>query len=673
MPSASRIAVALAVVVGYVAAGKVGLHFAFLHASATPIWPPAGIALAALLLFGYSLWPAVFVAAFVVNVTTAGSVATALGIALGNTLEAVIGAWLVNRLAGGAAAFERARDVFRFVALGGLVSTTIGATIGVTTLALAGDASWVDYRPVWFTWWLGDAAGDLIVAPLILLWTRERYPGGLRGRLPEALLLLVCVLNTGLLVFGGVLPAGLRNAPIAFLCLPILLWATFRFGPRELATVIAVLSTIAMVGTLRGSGPFSRGTPHEALLLLQGFISTVAITLLPVAALVHEWRRAEQERARLLVEEQAARGEAETANRVKDQFLAMLSHELRNPLGAITTAVHLLKLVDPAATQGREALRVVERQTAHLARLVDDLLDVSRVMAGKISLDRRPLDLSEVIGRALAALAGHERMIRHTVDVQTDPVWIFADATRMDQVVTNLLENAAKYTPTGGRIAVTLREEQRMAVLTVADTGSGMPPELVPHVFELFVQGSRSLERASGGLGVGLTLVRRLVELHDGVVQAVSEGPGRGSRFTVRLPVTAARSTAGASDATAASPLRRRILVVEDNDDARAMLGDLLRRLGHEVHEAVDGIAGVEKALELRPDLTLLDVGLPGLDGYAVARRLRDDPTGRRLRLVALTGYGLPEDRERALAAGFDAHVVKPIDLEKLRTILAEA
>jgi len=673
MPSASRIAVALAVVVGYVAAGKVGLHFAFLHASATPIWPPAGIALAALLLFGYSLWPAVFVAAFVVNVTTAGSVATALGIALGNTLEAVIGAWLVNRFAGGAAAFERARDVFRFVALGGLVSTTIGATIGVTTLALAGDASWVDYRPVWFTWWLGDAAGDLIVAPLILLWARERYPGGLRGRLPEALLLLVCVLNTGLLVFGGVLPAGLRNAPIAFLCLPILLWATFRFGPRELATVIAVLSTIAMVGTLRGSGPFSRGTPHEALLLLQGFISTVAITLLPVAALVHEWRRAEQERARLLVEEQAARGEAETANRVKDQFLAMLSHELRNPLGAITTAVHLLKLVDPAATQGREALRVVERQTAHLARLVDDLLDVSRVMAGKISLDRRPLDLSEVIGRALAALAGHERMIRHTVDVQTDPVWIFADATRMDQVVTNLLENAAKYTPTGGRIAVTLREEQRMAVLTVADTGSGMPPELVPHVFELFVQGSRSLERASGGLGVGLTLVRRLVELHDGVVQAVSEGPGRGSRFTVRLPVTAARSTAGASDATAASPLRRRILVVEDNDDARAMLGDLLRRLGHEVHEAVDGIAGVEKALELRPDLTLLDVGLPGLDGYAVARRLRDDPTGRRLRLVALTGYGLPEDRERALAAGFDAHVVKPIDLEKLRTILAEA
>ena len=673
MMSASRIAVALAVVVGYVVTGKLGLHFAFLHASATPIWPPTGIALAALLLFGYSLWPAVFVAAFVVNVTTAGAVASALGIGLGNTLEAVIGAWLVNRFAGGAAAFERAGDIFRFVALGGLVSTTISATIGVTTLALAGYASWVDYRPVWFTWWLGDAAGDLIVAPLILLWARERYPGGLRGRLPEALLLLVCVVNTGLLVFGGVLPAGMRNAPIAFLCLPVLLWATFRFGPRELATVIAVLSTIATVGTLRGSGPFSRGTPNEALLLLQGFMATVAVTLAPVAALVHEWRRAEQERAHLLVEEQAARGEAETANRVKDQFLAMLSHELRNPLGAITTAVHLLKLVDPAAAQGRQALRVVERQTAHLARLVDDLLDVSRVMAGKISLDRRPLDLSEVVERALAALAGHEWMSRHTVDVQTDPVWVFADATRMDQVVTNLVENAAKYTPTGGRIAVTLREEQRMAVLTVADTGSGMPPELVPHVFELFVQGSRSLERASGGLGVGLTLVRRLVELHDGSVQAASEGLGRGSRFTVRLPVTAARATAGVSDATAPSPLRRRVLIVEDNDDAREMLRDLLRRLGHEVYETVDGIGGVEKALELRPDLTLVDVGLPGIDGYAVARRLRDDPTGRRLRLVALTGYGLPEDRERALAAGFDAHVVKPVDLEKLRTILAEA
>jgi len=666
-----RSALALAVGLLYVLAGKASLHFAFLHVSASPIWPPAGLALAALLLFGYALSPVVFIGAFVVNVTTAGSVATSLGIALGNTLEAVIGAWLINRFAGGAAAFERAQDIFRFIALGGLVSTTVSATIGVTSLALGGYASWADYQSMWLTWWLGDAAGDLVVAPLLLLWMREPSLGPLRRRLPEAALLFVCVINTALVVFGGVLPPGLRNAPIAFLCLPTLLWATFRFGQREVATVIALLSAIAAAGTLDGFGPFALGTPNESLLLLQAFTATVVVTLLPLAALVGERRRAEEERAMLLRQEQAARSDAEAANRAKDEFLAMLGHELRNPLGAISTAVHLLKLLDPAAPESRNAVRVVERQTAHLARLVDDLLDVSRATAGKIVLQRRPLELAELVQRALTALAGHERVARHTFSAQTDRVWVLADATRMEQVVTNLLENAAKYTPPGGNITVTVRREDGTAVLSIADTGVGMPADLVPRVFDLFVQGDRGLERTEGGLGVGLTLVRRIVELHGGSVEAASEGPGRGSRFTVRLPEATAPADVGSGAGHGSAPIRRRVLVIEDNDDAREMLRDLLRRLGHEVHEAVDGVAGMEKALELRPDLTLVDLGLPGIDGYEVARRIRERPAGRALRLVALTGYGLSEDRARALAAGYDAHVVKPIDLDKLQEILA--
>jgi CheY-like chemotaxis protein/anti-sigma regulatory factor (Ser/Thr protein kinase) len=255
------------------------------------------------------------------------------------------------------------------------------------------------------------------------------------------------------------------------------------------------------------------------------------------------------------------------------------------------------------------------------------------------------------------------------ITVQATPVWVSADPTRLEQVLTNLLANALKYTPAGGEIAVSVAREHRHAVLRVRDSGVGIRPELLPRVFDLFVQGDRSLERTSGGLGIGLTLVRHLVELHGGTVEAASAGAGRGSTFTVRLPAVTAPPAPVASGPAPAAGVARRVLVVEDNDDAREMLRNLLRLLGHEVHEARDGASGVDEARRLRPDVALIDIGLPGIDGYEVARRIRADVPGARL--VAVTGYGQPEDRERTRAAGFDVHLVKPVDPDQLQEVLS--
>jgi signal transduction histidine kinase len=364
--------------------------------------------------------------------------------------------------------------------------------------------------------------------------------------------------------------------------------------------------------------------------------------------------------------EQRARAEAEAASRAKDEFLAMLGHELRNPVGAIRSAVAILDEIGKHDTTSLRARQVIARQATHLGRLMDDLLDVGRVMAGKILLDREPLDLGEATQRAFATLAG--RAERHHVALACESVWVDADGARIEQIVTNLIVNALKYTPAGGTVEISVRPEADTAVLTVRDTGVGIAPGLLPSVFDLFVQGERPLDRAEGGLGIGLTLVRQLVQLHGGTVAAESAGRGQGSTFTVRLPRIAALPVAAPRPA-ADEKRRRRVLLVEDNDDSREMLRVGLELAGHEVHEACDGPGGIEAARALRPDVAIVDVGLPGANGYEVARQVRTTVPG--MKLIALTGYGQPEDRRRAMTAGFDTHLVKPVDPEQLLVVIA--
>ena len=521
----------------YVLAGKLGLSLASLHASASPVWPPTGIALAAFLTLGYRLWPAIFAGAFVVNVSTAGSAATAAAIALGNTLEGLLGAFLVVRYANGSRAFDHAQDVFKFAVLAGLLSSLVSATIGVVSLSLAGYARWADFDGIWLTWWLGDASGALVFAPLLVLLVRDWWSGPSCGRLLEAAALWLTTTFIGLAVFGeGLAHLGLMTLPLTFLCTPPLVWAAVRFRQREAAMLVAVLSGIAVWETLRGFGPLASVPTNESLMLLQVFMGTVSVMVISAGAVVEERRRVDQEREHLLVRAEAARAEAEAANRAKDEFLAMLGHELRNPLAAIISAVSVLDRIgghDDVAMRAREGIR---HQITHLGRLVDDLLDIAHVTGGDIVLTCEPMNLATSVQRSVSNLASTGRFERHVIDVRAEPVWVNVDLTRLNQVVANLLTNAIKYTSPGGTIRVRVGGEEDQAVIGVADTGIGIPPNLLPHMFDLPVQGERRLDRAQGELGVGLTLVRRLVELHGGRVEAFSEGPGRGSEFVVRLP-----------------------------------------------------------------------------------------------------------------------------------------
>jgi PAS domain S-box-containing protein len=380
------------------------------------------------------------------------------------------------------------------------------------------------------------------------------------------------------------------------------------------------------------------------------------------------------DRKRLMAELRSRADELAENDRRKDEFLAMLSHELRNPLAPIRNAVHVLQEVSGGPELG-QAREVIERQVAHLARLVDDLLDVSRITRGKIALRLETVALEEVVARAVETTRPLIEARRHalSVDVPPDAPRLQADPIRIAQVIANLLNNAAKYTDPGGRIALRAGREGGEAVVRVRDTGAGIPADVLPHVFDLFTQAERTLDRAQGGLGIGLTLVKSLVEQHGGRVEAFSGGPGHGSEFVVRLPLAAAAVPVvkSVSPQAAIAPTMRRVLVVDDNADAADTLAMVLGLRGYDVRVARDGPAALEAAREFLPQLVLLDIGLPGMDGYAVARALRSGPANGPLRLVALTGYGREEDRRRSAEAGFDDHVVKPIAPDELLQLLA--
>jgi len=382
-------------------------------------------------------------------------------------------------------------------------------------------------------------------------------------------------------------------------------------------------------------------------------------------------KRADEERV-TLAREQAARAEAEQANRLKDEFLAMLAHELRNPLAAISTALAVFHKPEVDAQVALGARNVMSRQLRQLSRMVDDLLDVARVSSGKIDLHRQTVDVAELVARCVATIAARARREQHTINVQTKPAWADADPIRLEQIIVNLLTNAAKYTPQGGTISVSVEATNGEVRIVVSDTGVGMTADLLERIFDLFVQGERSLARTEGGLGIGLTLVKRLVELHGGSIQAASDGPNRGSRFTIRLPSAASplSDQAAINRTGTTSAAGHRIVVVEDNPDVRDMLTVYLEMDGHRVYQAADGPSGFDVAIEADPDVALIDIGLPGMDGCELAQRLRAHEATAHTTLIAVTGYGRAEDRKRIEDAGFHVHLIKPVEEERLRQII---
>jgi PAS domain S-box-containing protein len=1068
----------------YWVAAKFGLTLASEAEQVSVVWPPTGIAVAALLLLSRRAWPGVMLGAFIANATAHEPLWTAFGIAIGNTLEALTAVWVLRRFIHFDNRLARIRDVLALIVAAAVLGTAVSATIGVTSLCLGGVQPWSVYGKLWRTWWLGDAVGALVVAPLILTWAttwrRVRHP----QRLREASILLAAAAGMSLLIFAGPLRLLTTSYPLEFGVFPFIIWAALRFGQWGTATVTAITSAIALWGTVSGWGPFSKGMAGENLALLQAFMAVIATTGLLLGAALAERNVAERRRAadhaitqlladsasledaapRLLqivceklewdlgllwmvdeeslvlrcveVWHQSALGDAEfvlhsqqhafgpgaglvgrvwasgkpvgianvtradnfprapiaelagirgafafpilcggmvvgvveffsreirppdsdllqlfaaagsqmgqfverqrdaqavreseeryrdlfenasdiiyshdlhgnltslnrageqvlgytneeitrmnlaqvltpasrelarrmtarkvaeggrtayeleaisksgrtitleissrvilregkpvgvqgvardvgerkralaalreseerlrlaldaghcgvwdwdipnnrvtlseriyefhgmtpgtfggrvedftalihpddaksvseairqavrdstpytseyrivrpsgevrwistsgrvlydengrpmrmlganldvterrrteealrDADRRKDEFLAMLAHELRNPLAPIRNALGILamRFTDPELEKVRG---MMERQVEHLVRMVDDLLDVSRIMRGRIELRSEPLELAAIIARAVETARpaidarGHEL----TVSLPTERIWVRGDLVRLAQIFANLLGNAAKYTEGTGRITLTAECENVRVAIRIRDTGIGIAPELLPRIFDLFVQGDRSVARSQGGLGIGLTLVRRLVELHGGTIRAESAGPGRGSEFIVRLPVCdAAVPVKDAPDngMTQKRPQERgqRVLVVDDNVDAAESLAMVLRLSGHEVRTAYNGPAALAEARIATPDVVLLDIGLPGMDGFDVARQIREDRGLNHLRIVAVTGYGQDEDRRRTQEAGFDFHLTKPVDPVQLDRLLS--
>ena len=360
------------------------------------------------------------------------------------------------------------------------------------------------------------------------------------------------------------------------------------------------------------------------------------------------------------------------ADRRKSQFLAVLSHELRNPLAPIRNSLFLLGRAAPGSDEAERARQVIDRQTQHLTRLVDDLLDMTRISHGKIELHRKPLDLGEVVRRTCD---DHRSLLEQRgvglVLEELGPVWVDADETRIAQVIGNLLQNALKFTPRGGTTAVTVGIDRGEATVRVRDSGTGIEPGQVHRMFEPFAQADSSLAHPHGGLGLGLALAKGLMELHGGSVVGRSEGLGRGSEFTIRLPQGAPRAAATAARRPAPAPAGQLVLLIEDNADAAQTLAEVLDVSGYRVHVALDGRTGIACARKLVPDVVLCDIGLPDLDGYEVARTLRSDASLRSARLIALTGYAQPEDCARAMEAGFDAHLAKPASIDELQDLIA--
>ncbi|HYD79139.1 MAG TPA: ATP-binding protein [Paucimonas sp.] len=439
------------------------------------------------------------------------------------------------------------------------------------------------------------------------------------------------------------------------------------FLARRLSSALHEATAVAgKLGQGDGGAAASRSNVHEIDTLL-GALHEIHKSL---AEETISRRSLEAEREGLLLSEQQARKLAEAQNAAKDDFLAMLGHELRNPLAAVSGAMAAMDMPGTSAETAARARRIAIRQVRHLTRIVDDLLEVRRIMTGKVVLHREPLNLRDMLEQCCEAQAVADFNV-HDWSFDLQDAWVDADKTRLEQILSNVLGNAAKFTPPGGRITVTARRDGDQAVVSVLDTGIGITPELHERIFDIFVQGPTDIARSRGGLGLGLALVQELTKMHGGSVGVRSDGPGRGSEFVLRFPAIAAPAGNRLADETPQPPTGgRHILIVEDNEDGREMLATMLQIQGFKVSTAGGGEVALAKAESERPDIALIDIGLPDISGYDVARRLRSQPATRHIRLIALSGYGLQQDRDKSSTAGFDMHLTKPYTVSSLLAVL---
>lgn len=533
----NRLEYALAVAslaIVYIVAARAGLMMDAVAGFATLVWPPSGLALAALLIFGLGLWPGVLLGAFVANLLAGAPLPVALGIGVGNTLEAVLAVYALHRIPDFQISLERLADVIGLIVLAAGLSTMVSATIGVTSLYLGGVISSAQLGETWRAWWLGDLIADLLVAPVLLVWaSRPQAPTGPKHRL-EALALGICVIAASVLIFGG--PAGPATGTgkfaQAYMFFPLLIWAALRFGQRGAVSAAFIVSVIAIAGTAMGHGPFVRPALHESLIALQTFMGVAAATFLVLGASISERRRAEEEM-------RLAHARAAEANMAKAEFLAVMSHELRTPLNAISGYVDLMSLeVDGALSEKQRAsLARIQLNQQHLLSLIEDVLSFAKIEAGRLRIDVQTVLVHDVI-QTLEAVVQPE-LQKKALTLSCEPcdtaLSVRADPEKLRQILLNFLANAIKFTAHGGRIRVGADQQGESIRISVSDTGIGIPSDQIVRVFEPFFQVEQGPTRRYPGIGLGLAIARDLARAMDGEVLLEST-LGAGSTISLRLP-----------------------------------------------------------------------------------------------------------------------------------------
>ena len=629
------------------------------------VWPAGGVALAAVIIHGHRMFLPLALASFFVSLSVGFGLAISLGITVGNTLEALAGLYLLKQYARFNVSLRHLRDTMWLIGVA-LFIPIIGASIGITSLWLGGVLSNEFVIDAWKAWWLGDAVGILVLAPLAFKWLHTTPLVRTPAQYIEMGLVVAAVLFTSLFIFWTP-----ETRVVYYLFIP-LTWAVLRTGPRGITLALFATAVVALLGTFAGLGPYA----GDGLLGLQLFIGTMSALFLIFSVIIDERTRAEALLGRHVDELEQELHKVSSEDEAKKDFLAILAHELRNPLAAILSSAELLRLQEIHAPDTAALLQTIDERVRSMTTMLDDLLDISRISHKKLTLRKENVSLDSIIDRSVRTAQAAIRSRGHTLSVikPEHELFIEADPIRLEQILVNLLNNSTKYTNQNGSIELSAKRDGDSVVISVSDNGVGIQSAMLKRIFEPFYQVERG-KLPTQGLGVGLPLTKQLVEMHGGTIQVQSDGEGLGSTFTVRLPIpkNMQRPPVVVSRLRGGSVRHVKnthtILVVDDNEIAAQALSRLLELRGHQTQLAYNGKEALQKARAFNPDIIILDIGLPDMDGYAVARLLKKNKNFSS-GLIALTGYGQQQDKERAYEAGFHVHCTKPVGLKEIEAAM---
>jgi len=662
----------------YFALAKGGLALASIHPSATPIWPPTGVALAAVLLWGYRIWPAIFAAAMIANATTAGSVATAIAIATGNSLEAVVGAYLINRWSGGCNTFSTPNSVAKFALICVVIATPISASIGLSSLAAAGDIEQTNFADAWVTWWLGDVTGALVIAPVIVLWGSSHYPAFNRNEFLETVGVLATAAAVGLIAFSPLVEQTPSRDPLGFLAILPMLWAALRRGPRDTATVALMLAGITIWGTLTGGGPFTTVDLNASFLLVLMFLISITVPSLLLSADVEIRKKAEESlrRAQIELERKVAERtqELELANAAKSRFLAMASHDLRQPLHALGLFVAQLR----TPLKSRERTKTIEQIDAtrkEMDEMFNSLLDISKLDAGIFTPRIAEFPIARLLQNIETTFDQATRKKGLRLHVRRSDAWVRSDAMLLERILLNLVSNAVRYTLRGG-IIVGCRRRGEMLRIEVWDTGPGIPDDQKQNIFGEFFQVPAPERNRYGGLGLGLAIVDRLRLLLNHQIDLAST-LGRGSRFAILVPIVDEGVT---STTPVASPLPgtfavegKIVLVIADAPIVQEGTSGLLGKWGYSVLSTASDEAALMRVAQRQqcPDLIISDYHLAsGKTGIRAIEQI-NAAFGSSIPAILISGDTAAEPLRDAKERGYIL-LHKPVDPMRLRAVMHE-